>query len=420
VDTGIKGDVAVGFGDVQGGLLFRDPQHGWVGAWDVVLSTSDGGAHWIKQNLGCVGDLYILCVSSKNDIAFTDSQNGWIAGEGLFRTTDGGAAWSVAIPKSGWYHALQFLDPRDAWLAGDYGELRYTNDGGEHWQLFDSTTGVALQGLYFLNLKRGWIVGDNGTILSYAGDRIAAGKPAIFGVVNGESFQPGIASGAWVSIVGENLSSSTRAWSGADFNGSKLPTQLDGVGVSINGLAGYPSFISPAPINFLAPANVPEGPVPVEVVTGLGRSDSFVAQQGRYSPGLFRYPIAGGRYIVAQASDGSWIGGLNLMYEPGMPAGMREAKPGEIVTLYGTGFGLTDPPAATGEVVTQPVKLAAPVTFYFGRTAADVVWAGLIGPGLYQFNIKIPAVAGGNGDHVLVAEIGGYRSQADSLITVQQ
>jgi hypothetical protein len=32
------------------------------------------------------------------------------------------------------------------------------------------------------------------------------------GVVNGGSFQPGIASGTWISITGANLSASTRSW----------------------------------------------------------------------------------------------------------------------------------------------------------------------------------------------------------------
>jgi uncharacterized protein (TIGR03437 family) len=95
---------------------------------------------------------------------------------------------------------------------------------------------------------------------------------------------------------------------------------------------------------------------------------------------------------------------------------MREAKPGEIITLYGTGFGATNPPVATDSLVTQPAPLAAPVTFYFGRTAAEVVWAGLVGSGLYQFNIRVPDVP--DGGNVIVAEIGGYRSQGDSAISV--
>jgi len=48
---------------------------------------------------------------------------------------------------------------------------------------------------------------------------------------------------------------------------------------------------------------------------------------------------------------------------------------------------------------------------------APVKWAGMIGSGLYQFNVQVPAVAAG-GDLVIVAEIAGYRSQGDSVISV--
>ena len=427
VDTGIKGEVAVGFGMVQGGMLFRDPQHGWLAAWDVLLSTSDGGAHWIQQKLGCINDLYILCVSSKNGIAFTDSQNGWIAGEGLFRTTDGGAHWSVAIKKfEGWYHGIQFLDSRNGWLAGDYGELRYTNDGGANWQLLDSTTGEALQGLHFVDPQHGWIVGAYGTILSYAGDRTPSGQPGIFSVVNGASYRPGIAAGVLLTISGTNLSRSTRAWSSADFVGGKLPTQLDGVRVNINGSPAYVCYISPSQINALAGADSSEGLVPVQVVSAGGTSDPFGTQKASYAPGLFTWPpglittwtTQSSDDIVAQAADGTWIGDFELMYAVHLEAKMRDAKPGEIITLYGTGFGATTPPTPVDSVVAQPAKLAAGVTFRFGRTVAEVVWAGQIGSGVYQFNIKVPDVA--SGFHVVAAEIGGHRSQGNAVISVQQ
>ena len=120
---------------------------------------------------------------------------------------------------------------------------------------------------------------------------------------------------------------------------------------------------------------------------------------------------------VSQAADGTWIGNFEMMYALKLIGKMRDAKPGEIITLYGTGFGAATPATPPDSVVTQPAKLAAPVTFLFGRTVAEVVWAGQIGSGVYQFNIKVPDVA--SGDHVVVAEIGGHRSQGNAVISVQ-
>jgi uncharacterized protein (TIGR03437 family) len=42
----------------------------------------------------------------------------------------------------------------------------------------------------------------------------------------------------------------------------------------------------------------------------------------------------------------------------------------------------------------------------------------MIASGLYQFNVQVPTVAGG--DMVIVAEIAGFRSQGDSVISITQ
>jgi uncharacterized protein (TIGR03437 family) len=344
----------------------------------------------------------------------------------LYRTTDGGAHWTEQDIGFGLNPSrtggnglqdIQFVDSRGGWIAGDHGLLMQTTDGGSQWREVGSGVSVPLQGLHFVNSQRGWIAGDYGTILSYAGDRIPAGRPAVFSVVNGASFLPGIASGAWITIKGANLSQSSRLWTGADFIGDLLPVQLDGVRVNVNGRPAYPYYISPAQINVLTGADGTEGSVAVEVVTSQGKSEAFMAQKAKYSPALFSYSARGGKYAITHTPDGAWIGGYMLASALGLSGKMRDSKPGEIVTLYGTGFGETNPATSPDSLVAQPAQLAAPVSFRFGRATAEVQWAGLVGPGLYQFNIRIPNVVGG--DHVVVAEIGGFRSQGDAVIPVE-
>ena len=418
VDTGLSVDIAVGFFYVQGGMSFTDSQHGCIAGWNGVICTTDGGAHWTNAAVSCG---YPKCYLNSNAVAFTDSRNGWIAGSDLYRTKDGGASWQKTdfqVSSRGGLQAVQFIDARNGWVTGDNGVLANTTDGGDHWLAVDSGELGLLRGVSCPNLQHGWIAGDSGIILSYASDRTAAGKPAIYSVLNSASYLPGIASAAWISILGANLSPTTRSWNGADFAGSKLPVQLDGVSVSINGQSAYPSYVSLSQINVLAPADASLGPVSVQVRTPVAASDPFIADKAKYSPALFRFAPEGGQFVMAQGLDGKWIGYFGLMYAMNLdPQHMREAKPGEVLTLYGTGFGPTDPISPTDSVVTSPAPLAASVTFHFGRTTSDVTWAGLIGPGLYQFNIKVPDVP--DGANVIVAEIGGYRSQSNSVISVR-
>ena len=71
----------------------------------------------------------------------------------------------------------------------------------------------------------------NGAAFVLTQDGTAARRPVIAsgGVVNGASFAGAIASGTWITVLGSNLAPRTRIWGDADFDGSNLPTSLDGV-----------------------------------------------------------------------------------------------------------------------------------------------------------------------------------------------
>jgi uncharacterized protein (TIGR03437 family) len=53
-----------------------------------------------------------------------------------------------------------------------------------------------------------------------------------------------------------------------------------------------------------------------------------------------------------------------------------------------------------------------------GVVVAPPAYAGLVGAGLYQFNVTVPSVA--NGDAAVVAQIGGVQTQTGALITIQE
>jgi len=100
---------------------------------------------------------------------------------------------------------------------------------------------------------------------------------------------------------------------------------------------------------------------------------------------------------VAQFQDGTYVGDPKVV-----PGTTRPAKPGELLTIYGIGFGdvTTDSggSVAPGVVVTETNSLVNPLQFSFGSTAAKVQYAGLApgNIGLYQFNVTVPSVADGD------------------------
>jgi len=234
--------------------------------------------------------------------------------------------------------------------------------------------------------------------------------PNITGVVNGASFLPQIVAGSWVTVQGTNLSSTTRPWGASDFVNGALPIQLDNVSATINGKAAYIYYISPMQLNILAPDDPATGPVAVQVTNSTGASNTFTANKVDLSPALFLFTS---RYPAAVHADGTYVGPPQLI----AGATTTPAKPSEIIMLYGTGFGAANPIIPTGLVFTNPAPIAGSVTATVGGLPADVQ-GFLISPGLYQFNLTVPNLPGG--DAPLTITIGGSSTPDGLLLTVGQ
>jgi endoglucanase len=234
--------------------------------------------------------------------------------------------------------------------------------------------------------------------------------PVISAIQNSGDFQPGTAAATWTTIYGSNLSQVTRSWQTSDFNGNLLPTSLNGVSVSINGVPAYVSYISSTQINVLAPDDGTVGAVTVQVTNSAGSASASV-QKSAFSPAFFTF---GSDYAAAEHANGTLIAPAGLI--PGSVA--TPAAPGETIEVYGTGFGPTSPPWPTSELLTGPLSLANPVTLSVGGVVSNYIFEGLVGPGLYQFNVTIPPGTP-NGDATLIATIQG-QSAPPVKITVQQ
>jgi uncharacterized protein (TIGR03437 family) len=256
--------------------------------------------------------------------------------------------------------------------------------------------------------------GGDGTVFKFS--LALPDTPAIAssgGVLNGASYQPGISPGSWITIYGTNLSSATDTWVNAIVKGA-LPTTLDGVGVMVGGQAAYIEYVSPTQIDAVVP-NVAAGSVPVTVTTANGTSQAVMAQLSAEQPAFFQW----GTYAVATRQN------FSLAVKNGTFPGTTTvpAAPGDVIILWGTGFGPTSPAAPAGQETPSNTtyNTANTVSVTVGGKPATVYGAALAPgyAGLYQVAIQIPASLA-NGDYPVVATINGAQSPATTLITVQK
>jgi uncharacterized protein (TIGR03437 family) len=237
--------------------------------------------------------------------------------------------------------------------------------------------------------------------------KISPTNPQITAVTDAAGYQQGISPGAWIVIWGANLSSTTRSWLTSEIINGKLPTQLDGVGVTVDGKPAAVYYISPGQLDVQAPDDSTTGSVQVVVTAPQGTATATATMQ-TVSPGLFMYNTANRNYIAAQHVDYSLVG-------PSAPA-----KPGEVIILYATGFGPTTPPTPSGQLVTTayPVVNLSAITLTVGGKPAQVLWAGVTEAGLWQMNVQVPQDLT-SGDAVVLAQIGGKSTQSNVFLSIQ-
>jgi uncharacterized protein (TIGR03437 family) len=222
-----------------------------------------------------------------------------------------------------------------------------------------------------------------------------------------------IAPNTWVEIKGSNLAPAgfDRIWGDSDFINSTMPTALNGVSATVNGKSAFVYYVSPAQVNILTPPDAISGPVPVQVTANGAMTASFIVQAQSLSPSFFVFN--GGPYVAATHADGRLLGPTSLY-----PGDTTPAKPGETIVLYANGFGETSTPLVSGSRK-QGGTLSQLPAIKIGGTPATVIFAGLVSPGEYQFNIVVPlSVAGG--DQPITAVYNGVSTQPGTLLTVQQ
>lgn len=242
------------------------------------------------------------------------------------------------------------------------------------------------------------------------------------GVVSASSFGQfgSVAPGSWIEIYGANLAADSRTWNANDFKGIDAPTSLDGTSVTIGGQPAYVEFIGSQQVNVQVPTDIATGPQEMVVYTGAGQSLPYSVAVEPLQPGLYAPAssnIGGLQYVWAQLPDGSIV----LPSGAASSAPSRPAKVGEVMVMYGVGFGPVTPAIPAGQIVQQPNTLAENFHIEFGGVPATAVQYDGLAPGavgLYQFNVVVPNVGAGNAIP-LTFTIANYPGQQTLYTAVQ-
>jgi uncharacterized protein (TIGR03437 family) len=246
----------------------------------------------------------------------------------------------------------------------------------------------------------------------------------LLGFVNGASFLQGWVPGSTGTIFGVGLMEGVDGVALPTPNIAALslpgpaqaagiwPTEFRGVSVTVNGvrapILGLANVNGQEQVNIQVPFGIPSpGVVPV-VVTNNGSSTTISgAQVATVQPGIFGVSVEGGRFAAALHADYTLV-------TPSNPA-----RPGEVIQLFLTGLGATNP--AVGTNVVGPVPLARtvlePSVSIDNAPQAVAENSAFYAPGLvtvYQINFVVGAnVQAGN--RSLTVSIGGASSPAVSL-----
>ena len=251
------------------------------------------------------------------------------------------------------------------------------------------------------------------------GIALNAGTWADIASVNVSGGVSAIAQNAWVEIHGAGLAPPALdgtgvIWSSApSFASGLMPTTLQGVSAAVDGKPAYIFYASPTQVNVLTPLDSAAGPVAVTVNNGSASSETFTANLQPAAPGFLRF--GDGVHIAALHADYSYLGPASLS-APGYT--FTPAQPGELILLFGDGFGLPGTPLTPGSDV-QSGTLPTLPQLSIGGAPATVKFAGLISPGLYQINVQVP-LAAPDGDNQVIATYGGTSSPAGAMIPVSR
>jgi photosystem II stability/assembly factor-like uncharacterized protein len=144
-----------------------------AGVTDQIMTSTDGGNSWFFSSTTFKGSEQLgtqfvpdeeqpvdngknqspLSLSTFRSISMIDNNNGWIAGSygAVYKTTNGGTSWdsvgTTGVTSTHIFYKVDFLDANTGWLFSNTGDtsgtVRKTTDGGATWnkyKIYDTVT----------------------------------------------------------------------------------------------------------------------------------------------------------------------------------------------------------------------------------------------------------------------------------------
>jgi photosystem II stability/assembly factor-like uncharacterized protein len=161
--------------DAVNDLYFRNKDDGYIVAGNSIFSTGNSGQSWreIRRYFasdfgGALPELYSVRFSGKKKgwVVGSISRNDVVVDSLVLYTNDGGASWMrQRMPTKEELIHVDFVSEKRGWIVGDGGTILHTEDGGETWVAQNSSVKATLYHVDFRNDRVGWAVGKQGTIL---------------------------------------------------------------------------------------------------------------------------------------------------------------------------------------------------------------------------------------------------------------
>jgi photosystem II stability/assembly factor-like uncharacterized protein len=135
----------------------------------VVLRTNDGGRRW-KRRPTPRGVKAATLSAPSADVAFLATRDG----RRLYRTTDGGTAWTPVVSDQNAFGA-QFVTERIGLVLRQDGELAHTTDGGKTWKPVRIVGSFRVVGFAHFDDRHWWLAG----LTCRRRSRRVIGKPSV-------------------------------------------------------------------------------------------------------------------------------------------------------------------------------------------------------------------------------------------------
>jgi uncharacterized protein (TIGR03437 family) len=216
------------------------------------------------------------------------------------------------------------------------------------------------------------------------------GPPTISSIGNGAAFNQTYAPGMILTIMGSHLAPAVHSYASVP-----LPTQLDGVGVTVNNINAPLYYVSPGQINLQIPYETPANTTVTLTVNNNGQTVSATFPVAAAAPGIF-------------------------VDQNGAPVPFTSAARGQTITLFATGLGAVTPAVSSGGApsagsLPRPTQKVVVTVAGVETVSSAAIPDGYVG--VAQVNYQIPTNAPLGPQSVIVSVAGIASNKATLNIT---